>query len=347
MSAQVLDLSAAGVICAAGSTAPAACAAMRAGIAAFGELPYWDKNRLPVIGAAVRCLGFEGASVSRLVEMLALALQESIEGMPATALETVPLLVGIAEPGRPGGADAWGRDVVALVEKRLDVRFHRRLSGALPLGHTAAFEGLRLARQLLREHDVPGCLVCGVDSYLNASTLYWLDQHWRLKRENHTDGVIPGEAAASIYVQRQYPARTPHGIEAVGLGFALEEAGVLSERPLLALGLASAGREALAEASLGFHEVEFRLSDVTGESYGFRELALVEGRLAVVVRKPAQPLWHSADSIGDTGAASGLIQLAWASDAWAKGYAPGARAACFSSAVAAGRAVAMLRSRAA
>ena len=118
---------------------------------------------------------------------------------------------------------------------------------------------------------------------------------------------------------------------------------MLTEEPLLGLGLADAGRQALKEAGWGFHELEFRLSDVSGESYGFREHALAHARLMRVVRLKDHPLWHAADSIGDIGAAAGVVQLIMASTAWAKGYAPGDRAACFTSAVPGERAVAMLR----
>ena len=345
MSAMVLDFSAPGLVCALGFSAAAACAALRSGVANFSELRYWDKNRLPVIGATVQGVSADLQFGPRLIEILTIALRDSLAGMPHQRTERVPLLLGMAEPERPGSASDWSASMIARVQERLGVGFHPKLSRVLPLGHTAGFEALGVARGLLQSTDIPGCIVCGVDSYINASALFWLDRHWRLKRENHTDGVIPGEAAASGYVQRRTHAAAGRRVDVVGLGFAHEDAPALSEKPLLALGLAAAGRHAMLEAGWGFHDVEFRLSDLTGENYGFRELALVEGRLASVVRRQPQPLWHPADSLGDTGAAAGLVQLVWASEAWARGYAPGERAACFTSAIAGGRAVTLLRSR--
>ena len=335
-------LGAAGLVCSVGFCAAAASAALRAGIAMFDELPYWDDNVKPVVGAAVP--GLDGQFGPRLVEMLTGALQDCLSGMPAVSVQRVPLLVGLAEPGRPGGAGArLVESIIAQVQEKLGSTFHPGLSIVIPKGHTAGFEGLRMARNLLQAHDVPGCLVCGVDSYINASSLFWLDQHWRLKRENHTNGVIPGEAAAAIYVQRQAPAKTEARVEVAGLGFALEKAAVLSDEPLLALGLADAGRQALTEAGWGFQDLDLRISDVTGENYGFREHALMEGRLARVVPSQPQPLWHPSESIGDTGAAAGVVQLVRATAACAKGYAPGTRIACFTSAVPGDRAVALLR----
>src|SRR5207245_2934216 len=197
----VMDLAATGMVCSVGLTASAACAALRAGIAKFDELPYWDDNALPDVGAAVPALNFDVQFGPRIVEMLAMALNDCLAQMRGEPLQKVPLLIALAEKGRPGGC-AWLADkITSQVEERLGIKFHSTLSRAIPRGHMAGVECLRIARELLQTAAVPGCLVCGVDSYLNASSLYWLDKAWRLKREGHTDGVIPGEAAAAVYVQ--------------------------------------------------------------------------------------------------------------------------------------------------
>lgn len=331
-----------GMVCSVGLSAAAACAAMRAGIAKFDELPYWDRKRLPVVGAAVPGLSLDLQFGSRLLEMLAMALRDSLSGAPGLVTEKVPLLVGLAEAGRPGTNTALAKEIIPQVQEKLGVRFHPELSMSIPKGHTAGFEALRIARDFVERKEIAGCLVCGVDSYINASSLFWLDQNWRLKRERHTDGVIPGEAAAAVLMHRQATSQAKANVEVVGLGFGTEKATVLSEEPLMAQGLSEASRQALAETRWGLHEVDFRISDVTGENYGFRELTLMEGRVARAVRK-CQPLWHVADSIGDTGAAAGVVQLIRATEAWAKNYAPGPRAGCYTSAVPGDRAVVLLR----
>src|SRR5207249_11662293 len=137
--------------------------------------------------------------------------------------------------------------IVEKVQAKLGLKFHPQLSQTIPRGHTAAFEALRVVRELLEKPDIPGCIVCGLDSYINARSLLWLHQHWRLKTEENSNGVIPGEAAAAVYVQRQPSPKTEAAVKLVGLGFAFEKAGVLSEDPLLGMGLAEAARKALAE----------------------------------------------------------------------------------------------------
>lgn len=330
-----MRIMATGMMCPVGLTSRMACAALRAGIVAFRELPYWDSEKMPVVGAAVPGVG-DVQFGPRLAKLLAGALRDCLSHLPNTRWEAVPLLVGLSEPDRPGAGVGIASSIISMVQDELGVTFHPRLSGVLATGHTAGFEGLYRARQLLNDGAVAGAVVCGVDSYINASTLYWLDQNLRLKRENHADGIVPGEAAAAIYVER--PRFGGEAADIVGIGIGYEKASLLSGEPLLANGLASAARTALAEAGWGLHELDLRISDVTGETYGFREHTLAIARLVERVRHAPLPIWHPAESIGDTGAAAGLVQLAWASAANSRRYAPGSRVLCFTSALAGRRA---------
>jgi 3-oxoacyl-[acyl-carrier-protein] synthase-1 len=252
------------------------------------------------------------------------------------------LLIGLAEPGRPGGCADLAHSAIDILEDKLGIKFHPRHSQSIAKGHTAGFECLRIARKLfIQDGIIPGCLVCGVDSYISAMSLLWLDQHWRLKRDEHSDGVIPGEAAAAVYLQRTLPAKQ-YAVEALGLGFGFEQAGVLTDKPLRGIGLANAAIEALADANLKIQEIEFRISDVTGESYGFKEQSCALQRL---LREPRAvfPIWHNADSIGDTGAAAGICELVTAFHSFRSDYAPGRRVICYCSSVSGDRAVAILQ----
>lgn len=331
-----------GMVCPVGLSAPAACAAMRAGIAKFDELPYRDNQGEPIVGALVSDLDPKLKRKARLIELLVPAVSECLAEKPVNPPGRIPLLIGLAETARPGGGAEWAEDILKEVQKQLGMSFHPTLSRTIPKGHTAGFEGLRIARELLlQDKEVPACVICGVDSYIRAEALHWLDQHFRLKTSANQHGLIPGEAAAAVLLQRE-PA-VGVAVELVGLGFAKEKTHVLSEDPFLGLGLAEAARGALAEAKLGFHEMDWRISDVTGEQYGFKEIALVEGRLMRVVRKEPQPLWHCADSIGDVGAAAGAAQFVLAAAAFRKGYAPGEKALCLGGSVPGDRAAAVWR----
>lgn len=334
-------VTATGMVCSVGLNAAAACAAMRAGIANFAELPYHDNQGEPIIGAMVPGLTRTFKREEHLIEMLAMALVDCLQKETLGPSADIPLLVSLPEPGRPGGCTGLADSIIERLQNKFNINFHPDLSQTIQKGHTGGFDVLRTARKLLQDTQISACLICGVDSYINASSLLWLDQHWRLKTDENSDGVIPGEAAAAVLLQRHVEPDTKIGVRITGLGFGYEKANVLSEEPLLGLGLTEAARSALAEAEIKMHEIDFRISDVTGESYGFKEQALVIARL-LRVHKEGFPIWHCSEYSGDIGASAGISQLVVAYHAFLKGYGPGNRAMCYTSAIPGERAVAVI-----
>ena len=81
-------------------------------------------------------------------------------------------------------------------------------------------------------------------------------------------------------------------------------------------------RTALDEAGLDFAEVSYRISDLGGEQYYFKEAALA---VAHLLRGPhdVPDLWHPADGFGYTGAAAIPLMLGVSLTAGRKAYAPG------------------------
>lgn len=346
MSGLRVFLTASGMVCPVGHTAASACAAMRAGLSGFEELPYLDNDGEPIHGAPVPGIPATKRPFERLSAMLSMSVHECVGRAPWLRLDSVPLLVGIAEPDRPGGLRApHPLPFIADLGRRLDAQFHPTFSAVISSGHTAAFHALAKAREIVGGGHASACLVAGVDSYLNASSLLWLAESFRLKTAANSDGAIPGEAAACVLVEARPHAGTV-AVELLGLGFGHEPAGILTEDPPLhARGLVEASRAALGEAGLGLHQVDFRISDVAGESYGFKELALALQKL-LRARKEAFPLWHPADALGDTGAAAGVCQMVVLMEAFRKGYAPGPRAIGYGASVGGERAAAVVQGHA-
>lgn len=342
MSAVRLYVTATGMVSPVGLSAASACAAMRAGLSAFGRLPYGDNTRKPITGSSVPVLPLDLGRHERLVDLLAMALADATGGDAGADSEQVPLLVAVAEPGRPGGGAALADELVPKVERRLERRFHPRLSRVLTGGSAAGFQTLEVARKLLWERRAPSCLVCAVDSFLDARSLLWLESHGRLKSRRNADGVIPGEAAACVRVELRTGTERRPLATIMGLGFARERASVLNQEPLRADGLVGAGRAALEEAGLRMEDMELRLSDASGEVYSFKEQALALTRL-LGVKRERFPLWLNAESIGEVGAAASLCQLVRVTQAYQRGYAPGERAMCFASSASGERAVAVVQ----
>jgi 3-oxoacyl-[acyl-carrier-protein] synthase I len=249
----------------------------------------------------------------------------------------LPLLLCMPEPDRPGAGLAH-KGLAVELEARIGVVFDRNRSRAFPTGHVACFEALHHARDLL-SNGADACVIAAADCFISARTLRWLDRHKRLLRPGRSDGVVPGEAAAALLITPSAVAQP--SCRLLGVGFGSEPATALNDDPLLGTGMARAARGALAEAGLAMEDIELRISDVAGESWAFEELVLSQARTMHLAR-PMQTVWHPARSVGEVGAAAGMIQLMTATFGFAKAYAPGAYALCHSSAVTGRRAAALL-----
>jgi 3-oxoacyl-[acyl-carrier-protein] synthase-1 len=149
---------------------------------------------------------------------------------------------------------------------------------------------------------------------------------------------MPGEAAGALLVTAPQAACLAL---CTGVGFAAEKATVESGEPLRGDGLADAIRAAADDAGSSVHQFDFRMCDVSGEQYYFKEAALALARL---IREPKEKaeLWHPADCIGEVGAAAGPVALALAAIAYSKGYAPGPTLLCHFSDDAGQRAAALI-----
>ena len=95
-----------------------------------------------------------------------------------------------------------------------------------------------------------------------------------------------------------------------GLGFAVEHAKINSGLPLRADGLRSAINASLQETDCQLHELEYRITDMTGEHYYFKEASLALSRtLKKVV--PEFDILHPSECVGELGAAAGHVMLCY------------------------------------
>ncbi|OJH41955.1 hypothetical protein [Cystobacter ferrugineus] len=343
MSAAPLYVASVGMACPLGLSADSAGAALRARMNRFKRSRYEDNDGVPIVLSELSTLAPELRREERTLGLLGMAVADAVRGLDEGGRALMPLLVGTAPAERPGGVSEVFPQAFEHFQQSHSLRLESTLSRSLAMGNTAGLKALAEARLLLARYPrLPGCLVAAVDTLTNAPSLDWLLRQGRLLRPDNSDGVIPGEAAACLLVTRM-----PHRDDAcplwlTGLGFEQERATLHSDEPLRGLGLAQAYREALAEGGVNVAEVDFRVSDASGEGYGFKELSLALSRL-LHTRRESMPLWLPAESLGETGAASGLVALAWACVAMSHGYAPGPRALISTSDLAGGRAAALLR----
>ena len=320
------------MVTAAGLTYRSTCAAFRARIQPFRETRFRCQDETDeVITGALVDLVTEGAfGVDRLVKMMTHALREAILRAPDLALERIPILLGIAEQGGPGIRANCADEIIPALERAIGTKLHPD-SRVLPAGKTSLAVSLMTARESFDYHQHPRVFLIAVDSYLDSEVLDHYEALMRVKTESNPDGFIPGEAAAALLIEFHSPDRTMPGAFLYGVGLAEEPAQILSEQPLRAEGMRKAIQAALTDAGISFGQLAFRLSDVSGERYGFRELSLAMSR-TYRCSQPRFDLWHSADCIGEVGAAAGHCLIGLGADAINRRYAPGPLALCLLSA---------------
>ncbi len=307
-----------GMTTAVGLTALASCAAIRARLDGFGETRFMAQGGTSIVGAMVP-LKEPWRGVARLARLIIGPIRECLNAVPEASPETTPLLLGVAEPQRPGRLSGIDRELLPSLQKLLGVEFHSGASRLLPMGRIAGAVGVREAARLVNELGIRHVIVAGVDSYLVGPTLAAFESRDRLLTERNSNGFIPGEAGAAVLVGLDDGAA---GLRIRSLGLAKESATIEDEEPLRGYGLSDAYRQALNASGLRLHQIDYRIGDLTGEQYWFKEAALAEARV-LRTRSEFQDIWHPADCVGEIGAAATPCCLGVAYWAAQKGYAPG------------------------
>jgi 3-oxoacyl-[acyl-carrier-protein] synthase-1 len=300
-----LALCGAGCVTGAGLSLPATAAAVRTRLSALAQTRFMDARRGWIDGVEIP-LDPPLRGRRKLLTILAAALAEAF-GESALPPAEIPLLIGVAEPTRPGRFAGLDATLLTDLASLLGLRLHPD-SALFPAGRVAIAPALLHARALLAAGRCPAVLVAGVDTLLVGPTLAALDAADLLQSGGATDGIVPGEAAAALLIRRADKAPAT-AWTCVGIGLGLEPSDRDPEAPLRADGLVTAIRAALAEAGTTFDAIGLRVADIAGDERSFYEASLAQTRL---LRAPNlfQDIALPADSTGDVGAAFGALLVA-------------------------------------
>lgn len=320
MTSQPLSIVASGMVTGVGLSAPASCAAIRCAIDDFQETRFMDSGGEWILGSSVP-LEQPWRGISKLTKMLAIALQECATSDAKLTLEQVPILLCLAEADRPGRFADLGNQVFIETQKELGISFHEK-SAIIEQGRISVAIALNHARKLIYEENFPQVIIAGSDSLLVGPGLRSFEESERVMTSVNSNGFIPGEAAAAVLVQA--PGKSSNAqLICLGIGYGNELSTVYAEDiPLRGDGMAQAIRSALSEAGCDMGATDFRITDISGEQYAFKEAALALLRI-LRQRKVFYDIWHPADCVGEVGAAIGPIILSVLLAAMHKGYSPG------------------------
>lgn len=279
-------------------------AALRARLCSHRQSSFTDNAGQPLRVSYISAL--ERWGVSRWAWLLDQVLQNCMQASQVP-LGLAPVVMMLApERARPGLDEVWFQHLGSRITNR--ARFGEG-SALFTRGKSGLGDALRAAQQVFAQQPrTDHILLLGVDSYLNAMTVnHYLAQD-RLLTTTNSDGFIPGEAAAGLVLMR--PGRATSGLDLLGMGWSHEDAHILQvEQVNRGVGLTQALRLAVQHASCAVADASFHISGISGESWYFKEAALA---LARATERRVDMSHHLiADLLGETGAASGPLILAY------------------------------------
>jgi 3-oxoacyl-[acyl-carrier-protein] synthase-1 len=247
---------------------------------------------------------------------------EAAQPIPANK---IPVLIGVSPPDRPCRHEELDAQIVPEIERRLGFPLHPA-SRVIPRDHVSVAVALLEARELIASNGMPSVIVAGVDSLVQHD----LKDHYLSKRRlltpSNSNGFSLGEAGSAILIA---PAGNAQGeFQIRGIGLANEKATIESDEPMRAHGLIQAISAAFADGGIYYEDLSYRISDLNGEHYKFKEMVLAMMRFQRKPKPKLFDLWHPIEFIGDVGAAIGPIALGIALHASQKGYAIGSGVLC-------------------
>jgi 3-oxoacyl-[acyl-carrier-protein] synthase-1 len=332
-----IDIVGLGAVTPVGLSAPATCAALRAGIPRMLEFEGWTDDGLDPNPA------FVGGRVP--TERLLGTIEEKWPGherwnlkisKPHVLIEPdLARLLTLAPPAAEEAWDAAGRPpgragiylgidegdpataIADAVGDRLGKTFD--VVRADKFGRAAGLSALHRAARHLADGRVDVALVGGVDSQLRRAAIARQIERGVLRHDKNPSGVIPGEAAAFVVLM---PAGEAHSLARLAGSAVAEEPTAGSDSPNQGEGLTLAVRKARERA--GALEAWPRVvCDLNGDRYRALEWSLACVRaLGDLPAGPASgPEWLPAEWLGDAGAASGIVGVVWAVTAMRGGHA--------------------------
>ena len=165
-------------------------------------------------------------------------------------------------------------------------------------------------------------MIAGVDSYLTVAAIAHYLAERRLLAPDNPNGFIPGEAAAAVLCARPAAAPSASSASASPASRPYIYNGRDGDLPLRGDGMTRRLPRRARRGRLDLAHVEYRISDLIGEQYFFKQTALASAPPRARADE-FQDLWSPGESLGNVGAAVVPLMIGMALTAAVKGYAPG------------------------
>ncbi|WPB76672.1 hypothetical protein KYC5002_47750 [Archangium violaceum] len=237
---------------------------------------------------------------------------------------TPPQNPEVSHPHRIPPSSPEGRELCAQLTRLGKLSIPEANWSDIRWGHAGPALAIHKALQSLRTRDWNRCLIGGFDSLVDPNALEWLHDVRRLRVPDKPDGIIPGEAASFILLERFDAARergaNTHAVvtEAAATH---ESHHYMARQTSTALALAEAISRVLSTSHDPAPDQVWLIGDHNGETYRAHEWGCMLVRLAAQFPSlRVNDTWFPASSFGDTGAASMTLGICMAVRAFRRGY---------------------------
>ncbi len=320
-----LAIKASGMVTSVGFNSPASCAAMRAGIRGVCESHLWDAESGKHLDVGKVYLPHWWDSIGKLADLTAPAIAECMQAAEPVSGQNIPLFLGVSIPRRLARPADLEQNILAEIQGRLSFRIHPR-SEVIARANISIAIGLQKAAYVLSQEQLPYCIVAGADSLIDQELAnYYLAQR-RLLTSKNSNGFVLGEAGSAVLVSAASGQESR--LEILGVGVARETAPIESDEPLRGEGLIQAVGNALRDAGLAFDDLQYRIADLNGEHYKFKEMVFLMLRCERKVKPKLFDLWHPIEYVGEVGAAIGPLVMGVALHASRMAYGVGPNLLC-------------------
>ncbi|RKH68643.1 TIGR02270 family protein [Corallococcus llansteffanensis] len=196
---------------------------------------------------------------------------------------------------------------------------------ALFFGDSPGFvTALHAAERALSSGAVDRCIVGGIDSLVEPEWLDALEELRLLKTPNRHVGLMPGECAAFVLVEKaSTAARRGAPVHAYidALASASEPAHMFSGQPHLGVALTSVLAEVLGNLEDRGQETGLVFADLDGTMQRAQDWGYAQVRMDGFPLREL-PQWTPVDAWGGVGAATGALAVCMAARSFARGHAP-------------------------
>jgi len=320
-----------GMVTSVGYDTVTACASIRAGLKKYSESPvstldFHELENVPIITSALDGLtdGYVGAGLyGRILNIALTDLMESsgIQNFSPEFLKNTCFILCLS-PVRDYEKLAPDIDLEQL-KKILSLK----VSGGqysvsidiCMLGHASLLLELEKIQERIAKNEFQHAILIGIDSLVGKEEIAFYSGHNRLKTDDNPDGFIPGEAGVAIMVEEPKAAQARGAnIEAYisnVFSIAGENKSFVGQRN---------GGSALASVVINslndFPNVKSYYCDLNGESARAREWGWAIPAIQMQCGYVPEHMMVPAESLGDTGAASGGISICAITRSYARHY---------------------------